>query len=136
MDNWREERAREIRTALQHGDEGSLWVVFFDDPRGAPLLAAPLEGAMGKIDRQFTVNLAMLINEVGSRAVLIAIPRSQGAPVESDYRLWRQLRELLAPSPIDLLDLLVVGPRSAWSVREASTPPGHHCPAACACRSR
>lgn len=124
MDSWHEERAREIRTALQPQDEGSLWVLFFDDPREAPLLAAPLEGAMSKIDHQLAVNLAMVINEVGSHAVLLAVPRRRGLPAEPDHRLWQQLCELLAHSPVEVLDLLVVGSEGLWSARKAATRSG------------
>jgi DNA repair protein RadC len=74
---------------------------------------------MDQIDRQLAVNLAMLINEVGSKAVLLAVPRQRGTPHEPDRQLWRDMQELLAHSPIELLDLLVVGPRHTWSAREA-----------------
>ena len=119
MGGWREERAREIRTQLSRWDEGSLWVLFLDDPHGAPLLATPIEGAMDEIDRQLAVNLAMLINEVGSKAVLLAVPRRRGTPAEADRQLWQRMRQLLADSPVELLDLLVVGSRHTWSACEA-----------------
>lgn len=118
MGGWREQRGQEIRTQLNRRDEGSLWVLFLDDPHGAPLLATPIEGAMGQVDRHLAVNLAMLINKVGSKAVLLAVPRRRGTPAEPDRQLWRDLQELLASSPVELLDLLVVGTHHSWSARD------------------
>lgn len=119
MGDWREDRAREIRTQLNPQDEGSLWVLFLDDPHGPPLLATPIEGAMDEMDGQLAGNLAMIINKVGSKAVLLAVPRRRGTPHKHDRQLWRDMQELLADSSIELLDLLVVGPRHTWSAREA-----------------
>ena len=120
MDHWREQRAKQIRTELRPRDEGSLWVLFLDDPHGAPLLATPIEGAMDELDRQLAENLAMVINSVGSAAVLLAVPRRRGLPAEPDHHLWQLMCELLADSPVKLLDLLVVGSRSTWSARASS----------------
>jgi len=120
---WQDQRAREIRTQLDRGDEGSLWVLFLDDPHGTALLATPFEDAMDQVDRQLTASLATLIKEVGSKAVLLAVPRRRGIPQEPDRRLWREMQELLADWPIELLDLLVVGALHTWSAREALSTP-------------
>lgn len=118
MRDWREARADEIRAELDPRDEGSLWVLFFDDPHGSPLLATHIEGAMDQMDRQLETNLAMIINEVRPKAVLLAIPRRRGTPADPDRQLWQNLQELLAGSPVELLDLLVVGASHTWSARE------------------
>lgn len=119
MDAWREERAREIRAQLKPQDEASLWVLFLDDPHGAPILAAPIEGAMDHLDRQLLVNLAMVIDNVGSKAVLLAIPRRGGTLEEADRQLWQDIQKLLADSPVELLDLLVVASTKLWSARDS-----------------
>jgi hypothetical protein len=119
MTDWREERARDVRIQMGRRDEGSLWVLFLDDPHGAPLLAMPIAGAMDQLDDLLAVNLAMLINEVGSKAVLLAVPRRRGTPAAPDRQLWLHMQQLLAGSAVELIDLLVVGSRDTWSAREA-----------------
>ncbi len=120
VDGWRDDRVREIRTQLTREDEGALWVLFLDDPHGSPLLATPFHDAMEQMDRQLMANLAGVIKEVGSKAVLLAVPRQQGAPLKADRLLWQGMQQLLAGSPVELLDLLVVGSHHTWSAQDSA----------------
>ena len=119
MTSWRDERIQEIRDRLVANDEGALWLFFLDDPYGAPILASAIDGAMAEMDAQLTRNVAMIVNQLAVKAVLLAIPRKNGTPQAADRKLWSDL-QILLDSSTELVDLLVVGPDSYWSAREAA----------------
>jgi hypothetical protein len=118
MSTWRDDRVREIRARLQPGDEGSLWMLLFDDPLGEPLAGTAISEAMENLDQAGTEHLASLLRRFEVRAALLAIVRRDGAPRPEDRRLWDGLDELLDGEP-ELIDLLVVGSRRTWSARDA-----------------
>ena len=108
---------RGLRTQLRREDEGSLWLLFLDDPHGDVVLATSFEGAMAHVDAELTRNLVRIISHVPSAAVLLAVPRADGQPLNVDKRLWHDLEGLLTDP---LIDLVVVGESSYWSARRAA----------------
>jgi DNA repair protein RadC len=119
MTSWRDERIQEIRDRLVANDEGALWLLFLDDPYGPPILASAIDGAMAEMNAQLTRNVAVIVNQLAVKAVLLAIPRKNGTPQAADRKLWSDL-QILLDSSTELVDLLVVGPDSYWSAREAA----------------
>ena len=119
MSSWRGERIAEIRGRLVANDEGALWLLFLDDPYGEPIFASAIDGAMAEMDAQLTRNVAAIINELGVKAVLLAVPRRDGRPLSVDRQLWSDL-QILVDSSTELVDLLVVGRESFWSARETT----------------
>lgn len=102
---------------LTPSDEGSLWLLFFDDPCGEPVVASAIDGGMAHLD-EILPNLLMIIDDVGAKAVLLAVPRRSGRPQPVDRRLWRELRTV-SVSP-EILDLVVVGDHEHWSATKAA----------------
>lgn len=118
MRTWLEERVEDVRERLTADDEGSLWMLLLEDPSGEPVIASAVDGAMAGMDSQLTRNLAMIITEVGAKAVLLAIPRRTGRPHPVDRQLWSDLRHLVGSST-ELIDLVVVGDAAYWSAQGA-----------------
>jgi len=81
---------------------------------------------MSQADTRTSATLAMVITEVGPKAVLLVVPRLTGVPLPADHQLWTDLRERLADTAIDLIDLLVVGERTVWSARGSADQWLHH----------
>jgi hypothetical protein len=104
-----------IRERLQPNDEGSLWLLFFDEPLREPVVATAFDDAMAHVDTRLTRNIAQIIDGTGSDAALVAIPRHSGTPRPVDRRLWRDLRALRDRIQPRLLDLVVVGDSRHWS---------------------
>jgi hypothetical protein len=115
MDLWLSETIVEIRQRLQPNDEGSLWLLFFDEPLREPLVATAFDDAMAHIEGQLTRNIAHIIDGTPADAVLVAVPRRDGAPRPVDRQLWRDLRALRNGIRPRLLDLVVVGDSRHWS---------------------
>lgn len=120
MATWQEQRARQIQPHLSASDEGALWMQYFDDPYGEPLLSVAVADAMTQVDEQLARSVAMIIATVSPKAVLLVVPRGDGHPRPQDQVLWSAVLELLEGGATELLDLLVVGVRSAWSARESA----------------
>ena len=119
MERWLSETIDEIRERLVPADEGSLWLLFFDEPLHEPLVASAFDGAMAHVDTQMIRNLAQIIDAAPADAVLVAVPRSDGVPRPVDRRMWRGLRARLDDVSPRLLDLVVVGDDRLWSAQES-----------------
>ena len=119
MDLWLSETIDEIRQRLAPGDEGSLWLLYFDEPLREPLLASAFDDAMAHVDSRLTRNIATIIEGVPVDAVLLAVPRRDGLPRAVDRQLWRDLRGLLDGAGPRLLDFVVVGAARHWSAQES-----------------
>ena len=115
MDVWLKVTIDEIRERLQPNDEGSLWLLFFDEPLLEPLVATAYDDAMAHVDARLTENIAKIIDAVPADAVLVAVPRRDGAPGPLDRQLWRDLGALRHGFRPRLLDLVVVGETGHWS---------------------
>lgn len=122
MDCWLQGIADDVRARAQPRDEGSLWLVLFDDPGGAPVVSAAIEGAMDHMDDLMLRQLTKILTQVGAAEVLLVIPRRSGRPRRVDRTLWEQLTARIG-SATDLLDLLVVGSRTSWSARQHDPAP-------------
>lgn len=120
MTDWREQRAQAIRQHLTAVDEGALWIQYFDDPQGAPVVTVAVADAMERMNECVATNVARLITQVSPRAVLLVVSRVAGAPLDEEHRLWAELRTALADSPITLIDMLVIGSSRVWSARESA----------------
>lgn len=119
MPRWRDDRVQEIRQQLTPQDDGSLWILYLEDPYGEALLASAVTDAMAQMDRQMTENLGMIITSVAPKAVLLVVPRRDGKPLAVDSQLWSDLQDLLSGSTTELTDLLVVGRSRCWSARDS-----------------
>jgi hypothetical protein len=108
-----------VRQRRSPADEGSPWVFVFDDTSGAPVLAIAFAACTDAIDEPMLKNLAKVIVGIGSRRVLVAIPRQTGTPNLADHRLWINLSANM-PSCVRLTDLLVVGNTKCWSARASA----------------
>lgn len=117
MPNWLDDRVRDLRVRLTPGDDGSLWLLFLDGPRGEVILATAVDDAMAHVDAQMTRNLIRVLGHVPAGAVLLAVPRADGRPLPVDRRLWSDLERLDA---LPLADLVVVGKTDYWSARRAT----------------
>lgn len=117
MPSWLDDRLRDLRGQLTPRDEGSLWLLFLDEPRGEVLLASAFAGAMAQVDAQMTRSLVRIIGQVPAAAVLLAVPRTDGQPLAVDRRLWSDLERL---DVLPLVDLVVVGESDYWSARQAA----------------
>jgi hypothetical protein len=124
MDRWLDETIDDIRERVQPGDEGSLWLLFFDEPPREPLVAAAFDDAMAHVDEQMIRNVAQIIDAAPAEAVLVAVPRRDGVPRPVDRQFWRDLRELLDDVSPRLVDLVVVGVGRHWSVQESDDDVG------------
>lgn len=107
MTTWLDERVAEIRGGRTPGDEGSLWMIFLDAPRGRPLLASVVDNAMAHMEEVMKRNLAWIFDSTGSTAILLAVIRSDGQPRLADRQLWPDLRSRV--KDVELVDLLVIG---------------------------
>lgn len=116
MSVWLDARVREVRRRLTSRDEGSLWLLFLDDPCGEVILAAALDGAMGSVDASMIRNLRQVIEGVPAPAVLLVVPRATARPLTAETALWRQLLAS-PPTNTELIDLLILGESDYWSVR-------------------
>ena len=121
---WLGERIREIREDVTTGDEGSLWILFFDDPEATPVMAHAIAGAADERDTSWLPGLARILEDVAAGAYLVAVIRADGRPRPADDRLWRDLQTLLRGSRCRVLAFLVVGATSYWCA------PGGEAPAA------
>jgi hypothetical protein len=119
MERWLSETINEIREKLTPSDEGSLWLLFFDEPLHEPLIASAFDDAMAHVDAQMTRNIAQIIDGAPADAVLVAVPRRDGVPRPVDRRFWQELRTLLDDVSPRLLDLVVVGDARHWSAQES-----------------
>jgi hypothetical protein len=119
VQTWIDERVAEIRSLANHDDEGSLWIMLFDDPHGAPVMATTVDEAMAHLDELLLSNLAWILGELPAKAALLLIPRHDGRPRPADRRLWSELNAR-AHGSIELLDLVVVGRSGYWSAQVAS----------------
>lgn len=119
MELWLSQTIDEIRDRVMPDDEGSLWLLFFDEPLCEPLVGAAFDGAMAHVDSEMTRNIALIIDTAPADAVLVAVPRRDGAPRPVDRQFWRDLRALRDDVAPRLLDLVVVGDRQHWSAQKA-----------------
>jgi hypothetical protein len=119
MQTWIDERVAELRSLASHDDEGPLWIMFFDDPHGAPVMATTVDDAMAHLDQVLLRNLAWILGELPAKAALFLIPRDDGQPRPVDRQIWSELNARVH-GPIELLDLIVVGASSYWSAQTAS----------------
>jgi hypothetical protein len=118
---WIEDRVDEVRSLASHDDEGSLWIMLFEDPHGAPVMATTVDDAMAHLDEVLLHNLAWILGELPAKAALLLIPRNDGRPKPVDRWLWAELNARVH-GPIELLDLAVVGRASHWSVQATTSP--------------
>jgi hypothetical protein len=116
MDAWLTARLSEIRERLTPADEGSLWLLAFDDPTGKPVLAVAIADAIRHLDDSFVRNLVRVTDGIGARAVMFVVPRRTGQPHDGDHRLWQDLQQ----ADTLVLDLLVVAPSNHWSAAHNS----------------
>lgn len=117
MDEWTHARVGEIRDRMSDDDEGTLWVLFLDDPRGEPLTGIAVDALAAEgagYDDDALEGLAALLDEARPAAVLLAVSRASGTPHPADVRLLESLRARLI-GPTDVLDLIVVGRHTACS---------------------
>jgi hypothetical protein len=119
MSTWLSACVTDVRTRLTPEDEGSLWVLFLDHPRGDVLIATAFDQAMDSIDAEMTRNLQHLIWMIPAAAVLLVVPRREGLPCKADLDLWQRLR-LSQCGDTTLIDLVVVGQADYWSARLAA----------------
>jgi hypothetical protein len=110
----------ELRSLASHDDEGSLWIMLFEDPHAAPVMATTVDDAMANLDEVLLSNLARILGGLPAKAALLIIPRDDGRPRPVDRRLWSEVNARVH-GPIELLDLIVVGRSSYWSAQTAST---------------
>jgi hypothetical protein len=97
-------------------DEGSLWIMLFEDLHGPPVMATTVVDAMAHLDEILLRNLAWILGELPAKAALLLIPRTDGRPQPVDSQLWPELKRRVQGT-IELLDLVVVGPAAYWSVQ-------------------
>jgi hypothetical protein len=116
MRSWTDERVDELRRLATPGDEGSLWIMLFEDPHGAPVLATTIDDAMAHLDEVLLRNLAWLLGELPAKAALLLVPRHEAHPRPSDRILWPELQRR-DHGTVELLDLLVVGSSRYWSAQ-------------------
>lgn len=111
--DWYDSIAVHVREQLDDDEEGSVCVLFLDD-RGEPAvgLALPANEHIGEAELD---GLVHIIDEIDPPAVAVAIPRDDGLPMASDWRLWRELRARLAAGRAEFIDLVVVGVCSWWA---------------------
>lgn len=117
MQTWLNARVEEIRERLAATDEGSLWLLLFDDPLGEPVLASAIDGAMAQMDPLMESNVAKIINELPVTGVLLAIPRRSGHPLAVDRQLCSALPLRIDPST-ELIDVVIIGATNHWSARQ------------------
>lgn len=115
MEQWCSDTIDEIRERLTPGDEGSLWLLFFEEPLREPLVATAFDDAMAHVNARLPRNIAEIIDATPADAVLLAVPRQDGAPRPVDQQLWRDLHALRDSFRPRLLDLVVVGDCRHWS---------------------
>ncbi len=118
MGSWLDKRVDEVRSLTTHADDGSLWIMLFEDPYGAPVVATTVDGAMAQLDDVLLRNIAWILGELSAKATLLFIPRADGRPRAVDRWLWPELQRRVHGT-IELLDLVVVGPAGYWSARAA-----------------
>jgi hypothetical protein len=116
---WIDDRVDELRSLAGDDDEGSLWIMLFEDPHAAPVMATTVDDALAHLDAVLLGNLAWIIDELSAKAALFLIPRYDGWARPVDRQLWSELNARVH-GPIELLDLIVVGPSSYWSAQTAS----------------
>ena len=108
--------AAEIRDRLTPDDEGAIWALYLDR-EDRPLLASAIEDGMAHITDERLHALVYVLANVGAHAVLVAIPRRDGSPLDADRRLQRALRTLMAGERTRLVDVIVVGDYEWSSLR-------------------
>jgi hypothetical protein len=113
---WIDDRVDEVRSLATENDEGSLWIMLFEDPHGEPVLATTVDDAMAHLDEVLLRNLAWILGELPAKAALLLIPRTDGLPRPMDRQLWQELNRRV-DGTIELLDLVVVGPSRYWSAQ-------------------
>ncbi|MGH8891488.1 MAG: hypothetical protein ACRDV3_17210 [Acidothermaceae bacterium] len=115
-ERWYDGVAAEIRSKLRPCDEGAVWVLFADECRVVQMAMAiePDGTELGALEYD---SLTQVIGDVDAPTVLIAVPRADGIPFASDWRLWEEMRgRLEALTRSELIDLVVVGAESWWAV--------------------
>jgi DNA repair protein RadC len=117
MSTWLSACVADVRTRLTPEDEGSLWVLFLDHPRGEVLIATAFDRVMDSIDAEMTRNLRHLIGRIPTASVLLVVPRGEGVPCKADLDLWQQLGQCCDTK---VIDLVVVGHADYWSARRAA----------------
>jgi DNA repair protein RadC len=117
MSTWLSACVADVRTRLTPEDEGSLWVLFLDHPRGEVLIATAFDRVMDSIDAEMTRNLRHLIGKIPTASVLLVVPRGEGVPCKADLDLWQQLGQCCDTK---VIDLVVVGHADYWSARRAA----------------
>lgn len=110
---WLDERAVEIRAHTSSDDEGALWLLFFQDPHGTPIIATAIDGAMAELDAALLQHIAMIIDDGPWKAVLLVVPRAVGAPLAIDRELLPRIRALTRSTHV--IDVVVVGESTYWS---------------------
>lgn len=94
-------------------DEGALWLLFFEDPHGRPIVASAIDGAMAQLDAALLQRVAVIIDDGPWKSVLLVVPRATGAPLTVDRALLPRIRALTQST--DVIDVVVVGESTYWS---------------------
>jgi hypothetical protein len=87
--------------------------LFFEDPRGRPIIATAIDGAMAQLDAALLQSIAMIIDGGPWKSVLLGVPRATGAPLAVDRALLPQVRVLTRST--EVIDVVVVGESTYWS---------------------
>jgi DNA repair protein RadC len=95
--------------------DGGLVGVFLDATHHIVLCVGIDEGT-GDVDELFLRHLVSLVSDIGVAAAVFAVARPSGRALRVDRLLWRELSDRLAGTTTRLLDVLVVGDRTQWSV--------------------
>jgi DNA repair protein RadC len=104
--------------------DGALRAVLLDH-RCAVLLSIAFEEGTGHVDELYLRHLVAVVSEVSVAAVVFAVLRRAGRPTRVDKLLWRELAARLDAEPTRLLDLLVIGETTRWSMAARRAEPLH-----------
>jgi DNA repair protein RadC len=103
------------------GDGGLVGV--FLDARHRIVLCVDIDEGTGDVDELFLRHLVSLVSDIGVAAVVFAVARPSGRPARVDRLLWRELSDRLAGTTTRLLDVLVVGDSTQWSIAAGRPTP-------------
>ncbi|HVV74438.1 MAG TPA: hypothetical protein VHC43_00260 [Mycobacteriales bacterium] len=104
------------RACRSDAAEGTTRLLFVRDGGRIGLVQTPQETA-NDADQFFALYLERMITDVAAPAVVVAVHRAEGRPTYSDRQLWTMLRARIEQTPVNLLDLVVVGASRTWSAR-------------------
>jgi hypothetical protein len=121
-EQWLGDRVGEVRALMTPEDEASLWTMFFQHPRGEPVIVNAIHGAMNEPDTSWLANFTRILERVGAAAHLFVVIRNDGRPRVCDQRLWCRLQRLPHGSHGSQLGLIVVGPATWWCAPRPGAP--------------